>query len=179
LVTRYAIGLVLPDEVERELDRLRGELSQHMVYVPIPHITLAYPFESEADIDRITEKLHQVAARTKPFTLVLEGFDYFQRDSNVAYIAVVNKQPVADLHYDIDRSIDGLVTDEYQGRFDCEEFTPHVTIGARIPDDVFPLVKKRIEENKVHYESEVTSFSLLSGDEDGRWGIMSEFKLSG
>ena len=104
MVAQYAVAIVLPDEVERALDRLRGDFSQHMAYVSIPHITLAYPFESEADIDQITENLNQVAARTKPFTLVLDGFDYFDRDSNVAYIAVVTKQPVVDMHYDISGS---------------------------------------------------------------------------
>ena len=98
-MAQYAVALVLPDEVGGELDRLRGEFGQHMVYIPIPHVTLAHPFESEADIDRIAEKLQQVAARTRPFTLVLDGFDYFDRDSNVAYIAIVNKQLVVDLHY--------------------------------------------------------------------------------
>ena len=165
--------------MERELDRLRGDFSQHMAYISIPHITLAYPFESKAGVDQIAEKLQQVAARTKPFTLVLEGFDYFDRDSNVAYIAVVNEQPVVELYYDINCSIDGLVTDEYQGRFDREEFTPHVTIGARIPDDIFHKIKKRLGKNKVHYQSDIGSFSLLSGGEDGIWGITSEFNLAG
>jgi len=178
-VAQYAVAIVLPDEVERELDRLRGDFSQHMAYVSIPHITLAYPFKSEADIDQIAEKLRQVAVRKGPFTLVLDGFDYFDRDSSVAYIAIANKQPVVDLYYDINRSIDGLVADEYRGRFDREEFTPHVTIGTMIPDDILPQVKKRLGESQVHYESEITSFSLLSGGEDGRWGVLSEFRLSG
>ncbi|UCB43721.1 MAG: 2'-5' RNA ligase family protein [Dehalococcoidales bacterium] len=178
-MAQYAVAIVLPDEVERELDRLRGEFARHMANIHIPHITLAYPFESKADSAEIVEKLKQVAVRTKLFTLVLDGFDYFDRDSNVAYIAVVTKQPVIDLHYDINRSIDGLVADEYQGRFEREEFTPHVTIGARIPDDIFPEVKKRLAEEKVHYESDITSFSLFSIGEDRGWGVVSEFKLSG
>lgn len=169
-MAQYAVALVLPDEVEKELDRLRGEFARHMANIYIPHITLAYPFESEADIDQLTERLQQVAARTKPFTLVLDGFDYFDRDSNVAYIALVNKQPVVELHYDINRSIGGLIADEYRVRFDREGFTPHVTIGTMIPDNILPQVKKRLAEERVHYESEITSFSLLSGGEDGRWG---------
>ena len=178
-MTLYAVALVLPDEVERELDRLRGEFSQHMVYISIPHITLAYPFEVKVDISQIAEKLHQVAAGTKSFTLVLDGFDYFERDSNVAYIAVANKQPVIDLHYDINHSIDGLVADEHRGGFSREEFTPHVTIGAGIPDAVFPDVKRMLAEYEVYYESEITSFYLFSDGGDGKWGAMSEFRLSG
>ncbi len=178
-MTQYAVALVLPDEMEIELDRLRGEFNQHMAYISIPHITLTYPFEAKTDIDRIAEKLHEVAARTKSFTLVLEGFDYFDRDSNVAYVVVVNKQPLIDLYSDINHSIDGLVVDKYHGQFDREDFTPHVTIGAGIPDDIFPMVKKRLSEDEVHYETGITYFSLLSDGGDGDWGVMSEFRLSG
>jgi 2'-5' RNA ligase len=178
-VTQYAVALVLPDEVERELDHLRGEFSQQMAYISLPHVTLAYPFEAKTDVDNITGKLHHVAAKTKPFTLVLDGFDYFQGENNVAYVAVANRQPVVDLYHEINRSLGGLVADEYEGRLSRGEFIPHVTIGARIPDAVLPLVKRRLGEQEVHYETEITSFPLLSDGDDGKWGVMSEFRFSG
>ena len=143
-ITRYAVALVLPDEIEELLDRLRGKFSENMTHISIPHITLAYPFTTGIDITLINDKLREAAGRTKAFRLVLDGVEYFESDSNVAYVAIANKQPVVDLHRDINRSLNNLVVDGYKGEFNMENFIPHVTIGTAIPDDILPEVKETV-----------------------------------
>jgi 2'-5' RNA ligase len=123
--------------------------------------------------------LEAVAKRTKPFTLVLNGVKYFEGANNVAYVAVKDRRPVIDLHVDIFHSLEGLVKEEYDGRYALEHFTPHVTIGEHIPDDVFPAVKEEFSDYKLYYGSEITSFSLFSGEMDGMWGPVRVFGLSG
>ena len=138
-MAQYAAALVFPNELSRQIDALRQDYLQYVHYVHYsiqPHITLVYPFTPDADITLIKEKMRQVAQNSNPFTLVLDGFEYFEGE-NVAYIAVADKEPVTELHYALNQSIDDLISGEFKGRFDHLTFVPHLTIGAQIPDDVF------------------------------------------
>jgi len=151
-----------------------------MNYIDIPHLTLVYPFVPEVDITIVNEKLEALAKRIKPFTLVLDGIEYFEGDNNVAYIAIEDKRPVIDLHTDIMHSLNGLIKEEYtDGQFNLERFTPHVTVGERIPDEVFLTVKKTFADYQLHYEIEIGSFPLVSSGEDGIWKTVRVFELSG
>ena len=176
----YAIALTFPAEVAEKLSSLREEYNRYVGYTIEPHITLAYPFLPEVDIATIKEKLQAVAKRTKPFSLVLNGIEYFEEANNVAYAAVENKRPVIDLHTDIKHSLDGLIKDEYtEGIYNLERFTPHATISEQIPDEVFPIIKKALADCVLHYEIKITSFTLFSADEDGIWKPACSYQLSG
>ena len=175
----YAVALTFPSEVTERLSRLREKYNQYVGYTIEPHLTLVYPFLPKDNISIIKEKLKAVAKRTKPFTLVLNGIKYFEEENNVAYAAVKNKQPVVDLHIDIMSSLKGLITEEYtDGMYDFERFTPHVTIGEQIPDEVFLTVKKVFSDYELHHEIEIVSFVLFSADENGIWKPTCVFELS-
>jgi 2'-5' RNA ligase len=78
------------------------------------------------------------------------------------------------------RSLNGLIKQEYtDGQYNFERFTPHVTIGEQMPDEVFLSVKKRFSGYKMRYEIEMASFVLFSADEDGVWKRKRVFSLSG
>ena len=178
-MTPYAVTLTFPDKMNEELSQLRKDYVNYVSYTIEPHLTLKQPFVLEVDITNIEECLRVVAARTKPFTLMLKGIKYFEGWNNVAYIAVVNKQTVIDLHTDIVLSLKGLVKDMDQVTYELDRFTPHVSIGELIPDDAFLNVKKRFSNYSPSYECEITSFSLFSGDEDNIWKPYCVFELSG
>ena len=176
----YAIDLIFPGAIAKELNSLREKYNQYVGYTIEPHLTLAYPFLPEVDISLVKEKLNAVSKRTKPFTLILDGIAYFEGKNNVAYAAIENKQPVVALHIDIMRSLNGLIKEEYtDGQYNLERFTPHVTIGDQIPQEVFASVKKRFSDYRLYYEIEMLSFVLSSADEDGVWKPNCLFKLSG
>ncbi|MFC1954623.1 2'-5' RNA ligase family protein [Chloroflexota bacterium] len=178
-MTQYAAALVFPAELSGWIDALRQEYLRYVNYSIEPHITLVYPFMPETDITVINKKIKQVAERTNSFTLILNGFEYFDGKNNVAYIAIENKQPVADLHYDINQSIGELVKDEFNGRFNLHSFISHVTIGEQIPNEVLRVAKKRLSEIEAHYEADITSFTLFCGSEDGVWTPAEVFLLTG
>lgn len=140
----FAVALILPDEIGKELDLLRGEYSKHMVYIPIPHITLMYPFESNVDRTTLNTKLETVAKMTRQFTIVLSGIRYFDKYSNVAYIAIENKEPLIDLRMNIIKCLKGIfkIEEQYEKIDSPETFTPHLTIGEAIPNEIFPIIKK-------------------------------------
>jgi 2'-5' RNA ligase len=173
----HAIGLILPDKIETELDRLRNGYSKNMVYITIPHITLVQPFTPRVDVTMLTDKLRQVTEKTAPFTVGLNSIAYFEGKNNVAYIAVVNRQPLIDLHRDISLSIKGLLKGEQEG-FTLDNFVPHVTIGQQIPDDLLPQIKQSLSKRIINYEITITSFALFA-NQDKEWTIVSNFALTG
>ncbi len=176
----YAVALTFPSEFAKKLNGLREKYNQNVGYTIEPHLTLVYPFLPEVNIGIIEEKLDEAGKRTKPFTLLLKGIEYFEGVNNVAYAAIENKEPVTALHADIMRSLNGLIKEEYtDGQYNIDKFIPHVTIGEQIPDDVFPTVKRKFSDYELHYETEITSFTLFSGSEDGVWKKAEIFGLSG
>ena len=176
----YAVALTFPSEVDELLSRLREIYNQYIGYTIKPHLTLVYPFVPQVDITIIKEKLKAVAKRTKPFTLVLNGIEYFEGANNVAYAANENKQPVIDLHIDIISPLKELIKEEYtNGQYNLERFTPHVTIGGQIPDEIFPTIKKKFSDYDIHHEIEIVSFVLFSSGEDAIWKPACVFELSG
>jgi 2'-5' RNA ligase len=177
-MTLYAVVLTFPGEVAEGLNRLREKYNRYVSYTIGPHLTLEYPFTPMVDVAIINTRLEAVAKRTKPFTLVLSEIKYFEGANNVAYVAVKDRRLVVDLHVDIFHSLEELVKEEYDGRYALKHFTPHVTIGEHIPDEVFPAVKKEFSDYKLDYRSEVASFALFSGGMDGVWEPVRVFGLS-
>jgi 2'-5' RNA ligase len=172
----YAIALTFPIEVVDELDSLREEYNRYVSYLIEPHITLVYPFQPEVDIAIIKEKLEAVARRTKPFTLVLNGINYFEGGNNVAYVTIENMHPVRELHRSIVNSLSKSVK-ELPG-YNFSEYIPHITIGEKIPEVILPIIKKKLANYRIHYECRIDYFSLFS--EDNRvWSQKRVFKLSG
>ena len=176
----YAVALTFPGKIAKELNRLRQEYNQYVGYTIEPHLTLVYPLLPEGDISIVKEKLDAVGKKAKPFTLILNGIEYFEGKNNVAYVAIENKQPVKALHTDIMLSLSGLIKEEYtDGQYNFERFTPHVTIGEQIPEAVFPSVKKMFSDYRLHFEIEMASFALFSSGDDAKWRVDSVFQLSG
>ena len=167
----YAVALLLPDKIENELDRLRGENNKYMRYITYPHVTLEYPFQIRVDQRTIINRLAEVARNTNPFTLTLWGIEYFEGDNNVAYISIANKQPVIELRTDIVSHLVGMieVEEHYKEIDQPEKFIPHLTIGEDIPNKIFADFKKRMTDYEIDFEVEVKSFALFFKDEGGIW----------
>jgi 2'-5' RNA ligase len=169
----YAIVLMLPDEVERELERLRGEFASHVAYVPFAHITVVYPF-STADSSLVADRLVSIAAHTRPFPVVLDGIGYFENPERVAYLMVKKVHAIRALRKDIKVVLAGAVKEGDEGEL---EFHPHVTIGASIPEDLFPVLKQQLSNYQPHFELEIRTLSLFSNETGGVWTVERIFTL--
>lgn len=178
-MTSYAVVLTFPQQVEKELKDLRDRYNKYVTYSIVPHITLKQPFKSRVELSVVNERLSAVANRTKPFVLILDGVEYFEEVNNVVYVAIKNNKPVADLHADIVRSLEGLVEAEYEVDYGLDRFTPHMTIAEQIPDEVFPVVKKELSSYKANHKVAMDSFSLYNQGEDKIWKLGTIFRLSG
>ena len=177
--TTYAVALTFSGGIDEMLKNLREDYQEYMKYTIVPHITLVYPFVPIFSLFRVNEKLQDVAKKTKPFPIILNGIGYFEGTNNVIYAAIEHKKAVRKLHTDIIRSLDGLIKEWYtDGKYNLEKFVPHVTIGEKIPADVLPDVKKKFSRCKLHYESDIADFSLFS-EENGGWQVTQVFDLGG
>jgi 2'-5' RNA ligase len=170
-----ALVLTFSGEVESAFSKLREDYQPYMGYTIVPHITL-YLFRPEADMKLICKRLEKAAQSFKPFNLVMNGIAFFEGVNNVAYVSIVNQQPVKDLHTLIYQALKGQVQDAWD--YNLKRYTPHMTIGEKIPPDIFPNVKKKFSNYEIRYETSITSFSLFSGI-DGVWSESRVFKFSG
>lgn len=178
-MNHLAVALMLPDEVEQILDSLRGEYARHMKFIDIPHVTLAYAFAPKVRRGLIAEKLKQVAEKTRPFKLALNGIRYFEKESNTAYLAIADPKPCIDLHYAVSRAISDITQDGYGSKFSFADFVPHVTIGDAIPADILPKVKQSLSKATPQYEFRITDFGLFAEDDAGTWAVAERFMLAG
>jgi len=171
-VPQYAVALVLPDIVEKELERLRGEFTSRVVFVPVAHITLIYPFESSRR-EELLSTLELTVRRLAPFRIILHGIKYFELPERVAYLAVGNPAPVVNIHNVITESFAGLIPGTPEPGL---TYLPHVTIAANIPPEVFPGMKQSFTREQPHFELTVESLILFVNGERG-WEQERVFKL--
>lgn len=175
----YSIALTFSREIEKRLSRFSEDYQQYARSIIVPHITLVYPFVPVFSLYKINEQLEIVAKRTTQFTIALNGIKYFEGEHNVAYAALENKRAVKKLHTDIIKSLDGLIKEWYtDGKYNLENFIPHVTLAQKIPARLLPDIKKRLSKYELHYENNIADFSLFA-EENGNWQIFRVFKLSG
>jgi 2'-5' RNA ligase len=174
----YAIVLTFSEDIENVFSKMRSRFQQYLDYTIVPHITLVYPFAPVFTLLQINEQLDKIAKHTRQFSITLNKIKYFEKENKVVYAALQNRQPVKKLHTDIVKSLDGLVKEiDTDGRYNLENYVPHVTIGSHLPDRVFKNVKNRFARYRIRYVDKITYFSLFA-EENGDWERVRVFNLS-
>jgi 2'-5' RNA ligase len=175
----FAIALTFSEKIEKAVNKLRVKYHPNMTDPIVPHLTLVYPFTPVFSLFQINERLNEVARRTSPFSIILHGIKFFENGNNVAYVAIQNRDIVKDLHTDIVTSLDGFIKEwRTDGKFNLDMFIPHVTILSRIPEKLFPAVKRRFSRYHWHFQDDVTGFSLFS-ERNGQWERHFAYELKG
>ncbi|MDD5338068.1 MAG: 2'-5' RNA ligase family protein [Dehalococcoidales bacterium] len=175
----YAIVLTFSEDIENVLSKMRRDFQRYIDHFIVPHITLVYPFTPVFSMYQIYDELGKVAKRTSPFDITLKGIKYFDNGNNVAYAAIKNRQPVKKLHTDIVKSLDGYIKEtETDGKFNLDNYIPHVTIGSHIPDKVFKNIKLRFSKYKLYFEDEITFINLFV-ENKGVWERTRVFEMAG
>jgi 2'-5' RNA ligase len=165
----YSIALLLSAKTAGKLSKLRSDYQQETNYIVNPHITLVYPFSPVFSLFQVNEQLEKVARRHKPFSVILNHVAFFEKGNNVIYAGLHTNRTVKNLHMDIFRSLEGLIQEwNIDVDYNMEKYVPHVTIGANIPDSIFPDIKKKYSAYSIHCEDMVTRFFLFS-DNNGTW----------
>ncbi len=178
MTARYAVALILPQEVEDLLNRLRGVHCSQMTFISIPHITLGY-FLTDVELTIVKRAIEQLAEMTVPCTLNLNGIEYFEGDLNTAYVAIENTEPVISLRLKISEHLQRAVGTNIGEHSDSYCYHPHVTIGTNISALAFPAIKEMLSQKGVRLEILADTLALGSIGDDGKSRIESLFKLLG
>jgi 2'-5' RNA ligase len=175
----YAIALLLSSKTADELSKARTDYQQETNYIVNPHITLVYPFSPVFSLFQINEQLDKVARRHKQFNVILNHIGFFENGNNVVYAALHNNRTVKSLHTDIFKSLEGLIQEwNTDVDYNLERYVPHVTINAKIPDSIFPDIKKKYAAYRIYCEDVITRFILFS-DNNGAWERKRVYQLVG
>ena len=158
----YAIALTMKGKAKKELTELRSRFGTNMNYSIEPHVTITYPFTPKTDISNIQNKLSEIAAQTKPFTLVLNDIRYWERKNNVAYIAVQNQLPVYNLHATIFHALEGLISGDTS--FSLQNYKAHLTINEHAPGEKLDALKKELLAYRLEYRVNINSFALFAAE---------------
>jgi 2'-5' RNA ligase len=165
----YAIALLLSNQTAVKLSKLRTDYQQATGYIVNPHITLVYPFSPVFSLFQVNEQLEKVARRHRQFNVILNHIAFFENGNNVVYAALHNNRTVKSLHMDIFRSLEGFIQEwNIEADYNLEKYVPHVTIGAKIPDSIFPDIKKKYAMYRIYCEDVINRFILFS-DDNGNW----------
>jgi 2'-5' RNA ligase len=175
-VRTLAVALLFPADVGARIDAIRERFGTPHVREVVPHITLKQPFRPRVQAEVLAARLHLMAETTLPFTMVLDGFDYFEGEQSLAYIALRDPKPVWDLHSQVVRSLQGLT--EGGDEYDLDRFVPHATINDSIPRGRLPSFKSELAACTFHAKVAVDSFVLFGNEGDG-WKTVNDFHLLG
>lgn len=110
---------------EQIIESIRKEHDELYGIIP-PHITLAFPFESNISNDELESRLTQIAGGFKPFKIKLKGISFEWDDRVNMYYIFLNFIQGEELITDIHRRIySDILRKELP--FD---YKPHITLGC-------------------------------------------------
>jgi 2'-5' RNA ligase len=175
-MTRYALALILPQEIESLLDQLRGQYSSQMAYIKLPHITLGY-FETGADLSTIKQTIQEATDKIAPLRINLDGIEYFQASFYTAYVGIKNQTPILNLRQTISEHLREKVGVNIGGYEMLGGFHPHITIGTNISAEYFPAIQNMFSQHQIQLKTTVRTLVLGSVKEDGAMGISAMFQF--
>lgn len=118
--------LIIPELDDVSLiQNIREEYDELADIVP-PHITLAFPFNSEITNEELDKKLKKIFSEYKEFSITLSGISYhYDEHAGVYYMYLdVNKG------YDTIYEISEKIYSEILNTKVPEKYIPHITLGS-------------------------------------------------
>jgi 2'-5' RNA ligase len=135
-----------------------------------PHLTIKNAFEAtEEDAKEYAEKLHQIAGKSKPFTLKASKISSFYPVNNVIFFKVEASEELTALHAEVNK--------EYNEQNQEYAFVPHITIGQKLSNDEHSDVYGSLRMTRIDFEEVVDRFHLLYQLENGSWTVYETFRL--
>ena len=160
--------VVLVPEAEAAFDDLRQIHDPMAVLGVLAHVTVLHPFRKP--VDAATQRqVAAIARAVDPFEVVFSDVGSFP---GVVYLA----PDVADPFVDMTRRCVAAFPDcpPYNGRF--SDTIPHLTVGARLDNDVFDQVAADTAE-RLPIRTTVDRLTLLTEIDDGTWAIDHAWEL--
>ena len=163
------VAIEIPQPYGRALDDARARFSPDDGDMPA-HVTILAPVDVDADVmDAVIAHLDDVAARTRPFRLVLRGSGTFRPVSPVVFVTVAEGISACEQLERQVRSGDLAVETRFP-------YHPHVTIAHDVPEA--DLDRALAELAGFEAVMDIGTMGLHENI-DGRWQLVREFALGG
>lgn len=165
---KYGIVIFPSKKLQDLANSYRKRYDPHYALIP-PHLTLKAAFETDMDVDTITEKLVEIAKKYEPFTLNIRKVSSFQPLNNTIYFKA-EKDPVLEGLYE-------NLYDALPGQRPEHPFVPHITIGQKLSNDEHSDVYGQLRMLGLEHEEIVDRFHLVYQLENGSWTVYETFRL--
>lgn len=165
---KYGVVIFPSKKLQDLANSYRKRYDPKYALIP-PHLTLKAAFETDMDVEKITDTLEEIAKKYGPFTLKITKVSSFQPINNTIYFKA-EKNPV----------LEGLFEDLYDGlpgEKPEHPFVPHITIGQQLSNDEHSDVYGQLRMLGLEHEETVDRFHLVYQLENGSWTVYETFRL--
>lgn len=165
---KYGVVIFPSKKLQDLANSYRKRYDPHYALIP-PHLTLKTAFETDMDVEKITDHLEEVAKKYEPFTLKIRKVSSFQPLNNTIHFKA-EKDPV----------LEGLSEELYEtlpGERPEHPFVPHITIGQKLSNDEHSDVYGQLRMLGLEHEEIVDRFHLVYQLENGSWTVYETFRL--
>ena len=176
--TGYAVVVMMPDDVQRKVAAVRGQLTIPVPMIPA-HVTVKGTFVRPPDLDEIVRIVNAVADETAPLSIELQEQLLWGREgARTVAISVKSSLPVDGLHRKLFNAIQPITTNVY-GREAAEGFHFHMTVYQEVDE---PNHRKGLAlAAGLHLPDRVDAHSMClmarigPRGPGGEWHILQEF----
>ncbi|WP_375000444.1 2'-5' RNA ligase family protein [Aeromicrobium sp. CTD01-1L150] len=170
-MTQIGVAIAVPEPYGSELRRTRASLGDPQAATVPSHVTLLPPDDvGDSHLVAVREALAQVAARTAPFEMSLQGTGTFRPVSPVVFVAVSRGISETEL-------LASCLREAVKSPPPLFPFHPHVTVAQHLDAD--GLDRAYCELAGFSCDFTVEEFCLYLHDETAGWQPETCFRLTG
>ncbi len=149
-MNQYIIIVVPSLEIIERVDKYRKIYARYTDYVIVPHFTI-YPsfYITPGYEENVIQLLRNSFKGTEVVTINFSGVGYFESGNNVAFFKPDTESSIflKSLLLETTEILKGKIRNVHDDRcFLPENFSPHMTIAEKIPEEVFRSVKKELDD---------------------------------
>jgi len=145
--------------------------------------TLGHPHVSfqgghTSDMDGLERLLEQACSRLEPFEVITDGFGFFDRPSNVAFVKVVKTDELLKVNKEINEALKQNCRMVFK-YYTPDMWVPHITIALDdISDEDFQQLKNSLEGLHPVYRQVLSELHLIRKAGQDQWEIVRSFKIN-
>lgn len=176
----YFIAVLPPAPVFAEIEEIKQQVAldfgaRHTLKAPAHQTLMAPFFFDEERIVLIEAALKEVGAIFRPFSMVLDGFRFFE--PHAMFLHVLQNRSL--------RILEQKVWEKLTTTFPAvawkprKRFHPHISIAARLEEDVFFKLQKSYTSKPFHASFPVHEMVILRWEPDQIWEVVRHIPLTG
>lgn len=178
----YAIILDAPPEIAEALDDVRRRYDPAFKAKVPPHITLKRPtrLSDPAQVARIQQAMHTVAAEAPPLPVTLKGYGSFKSPGrNVVFLKVENERSLYDLHQKVVQTLSQALGSEQADQYENSKYHPHLTIGNELTGLDLAVLEHELATGgyRLDFSFILTQFTLYVHDTGKPWETIDTFSF--